>query len=81
MVLIPKDKGQVWVEDFRPIVLGNFLFKICTKNIATRFGPTVAKVLSKFQFDFVPGKQIRECISLVSEGFNCLNLGRSGGII
>ena len=36
MVLLSKVEGAHKVKQFRPIMLGNFLFKIITKIIATR---------------------------------------------
>lgn len=44
-------------------------------------GPVLSKLMSPFQFGFIPGKQISQCISLASEGFNYLNKsGKKGGI-
>lgn len=80
MTLIPKVKGPITIDDFTPIVLGNFLFKIITKILATRLGPVLSKTLSQFQYGFIPGKQINHCIALASEGYNCLDKnGTKGG--
>ncbi|KAK6158949.1 hypothetical protein DH2020_006263 [Rehmannia glutinosa] len=76
MALIPKTRDANVIENFRPIVMSNFLFKIITKILATRLGLIIADYLSPTQFGFIPGRQIHDCIAMVSEGFNVLQ-GRS----
>ncbi|KAK6153216.1 hypothetical protein DH2020_012855 [Rehmannia glutinosa] len=72
MSLIPKTKDANVIENFRPIVMSNFIFKIITKILATRLGLIIADYLSPAQFGFIPGRQIHGCIAMVSEGFNVL---------
>lgn len=50
--------------------MGNFLFKVITKFIATGFGGILDSYVSMFQFGFIPGKSIQTCIALASEAFN-----------
>lgn len=69
VTLIPKIAGAARVKDFRPIVLGNFLFKIFTKIIAIRLGPMLRSLLSSSQYGFIPGKSIHHCVAASSEGF------------
>lgn len=38
VTLIPKVANSIRVTDFRPIVVGNFSYKIFTKIVATRLG-------------------------------------------
>ena len=57
VTLIPKLVDAKRVEDFRPIVLGNFMYKIIAKILASRFGIIMAKVTSFNQFGFVSGPQ------------------------
>ncbi|KAK6150696.1 hypothetical protein DH2020_015628 [Rehmannia glutinosa] len=73
MVLIPKSKDANTVDNFRNIVMSNFIFKIITKILATRFGRIAGRILSPTQFGFIPGRHIHDCIALVSEGFNILH--------
>lgn len=75
VTLIPKVPGASRVEEFRPIVLGNFLFKIFTKIISMRLGPMLTNLLSASQYDFISGKNIHHCIAATSEGFQCLCKG------
>ncbi|KAK6150686.1 hypothetical protein DH2020_015618 [Rehmannia glutinosa] len=77
MALIPKTKEANAVEDFRPIVMSNFLFKIITKILATRLDAIISSYLSPTRFGFIPGRHIHDCIALVSEGFNILQGGRT----
>ena len=48
VVLIPKNKEASSIEQFRPIVLGNLIFKIITKIMATRLAE-IAKALIFFR--------------------------------
>lgn len=75
VTLVPKFIGASKIEDFRPIVLGNFLFKIFTKIISTRLGPLLKRVLSTAQYGFIPEKSIQHCIATCSECFQCINKG------
>ncbi|KAK6126689.1 hypothetical protein DH2020_039569 [Rehmannia glutinosa] len=72
MVLVPKSKGDDRVEEFKPIIWSNFLFKTVTKILASRFGSILKKLVSEMQYGFIPGKKIHDCIALASEGVNCL---------
>ncbi|KAL8542704.1 hypothetical protein ACS0TY_003543 [Phlomoides rotata] len=50
VTLIRKKPGANRVEDFWPIVMGNYLFKIFTKIIVSRLGGITTRILSPFQF-------------------------------
>lgn len=58
VVLIPKSGHANKVEDYRPIVLGNFLYMIISKILATRLGPIVASFASANQFGFIHNRRI-----------------------
>lgn len=73
VTLILKIPGVTRVEDFRPIVLGNFLMKILTKIISMRIGPMLKHILSPSQYGFIPSKKIHHCIASSSEGMQCLS--------
>lgn len=77
--LIPKIKGALSIEAFRPIVLGNFLFKIITKIVADRLGLIASSIFSGNQFAFNLTRQIQDCITLASEGLNALDKKCFGG--
>ncbi|KAL8488040.1 hypothetical protein ACS0TY_024350 [Phlomoides rotata] len=67
------------IEEFRPIVMGNYLFNIFTKIIATRLGRVAARIPTLFQFGFVPGHRIHTCIALASDTINILDSPRVSG--
>lgn len=55
VALIPKVANSVSITDFRPIIMGNFVYKIFIKVIPTRMGTFTRDVLSPSQFEFIPG--------------------------
>lgn len=75
VTLIPKIVGASRVEDFSPVVLENFLFKILTKIITGHLGPMLRGLLSSLQYRFILGKSIHQFIPASSEGFQCLSEG------
>ncbi|XP_057809152.1 uncharacterized protein LOC131023626 [Salvia miltiorrhiza] len=78
LCLLPKKTDAVLVSDFRPIVLGNFLFKVITKILASRLNEVAAVIVSANQFGFISGRSIQECILLASEGVNCMERSIQG---
>lgn len=52
VVLIPKLVHANKVEDYRPIVLGNFIYKIISNILATRLGNIVASFVSTNQVGY-----------------------------
>lgn len=79
IILIPKTKAACSVDQFRPIILGNFLFKIIMKILASRPGDVVKSIFSDNQFEFVKAKKIHDGITIVFEGINCLDRYSSMG--
>ena len=45
MVLIPKQESTASLDKFRPIVMGNFIFKIITKIIADRLNTIIGRII------------------------------------
>lgn len=60
MVLLPKISEDIYVDQFRPIMLGNFIFKIFTKIISKILGCVVGQNISLNQFGLVKGRQIKD---------------------
>ena len=46
IVLIPKIPNPVTMKEFRPISLGNILYKIISKTLANRINPLLTKCIS-----------------------------------
>lgn len=55
------------LRDFRPINLCNFIYKIFSKVLATRFQKILPNLISKHQSGFVRGCQILDSIIMVHE--------------
>ena len=63
MILIPKVKEALSIEQFRPIVLSNFSMKIITEIIADHLTLVATRNLSTNQFGFLQNRSISDCIA------------------
>ncbi|XP_019425141.1 PREDICTED: uncharacterized protein LOC109334024 [Lupinus angustifolius] len=79
VVLIPKTEGADKLEDFRPITLANFQFKIITKVLADRLASIATKIISPQQRGFIKERKIQDCICIASEAINLLEHKAFGG--
>ncbi|XP_019447216.1 PREDICTED: uncharacterized protein LOC109350434 [Lupinus angustifolius] len=73
VILVQKVNGADKIEDYRPIALANFQFKIITKILADRLATIAPKIISKQQRGFIKDRQIKDCICLASEAINMLD--------
>uniref|UniRef100_A0A803NWR9 Reverse transcriptase n=1 Tax=Cannabis sativa TaxID=3483 RepID=A0A803NWR9_CANSA len=65
--LIPKIDNPVKVEQFRPISLCNFIYKIIAKILANRLSPLMENLITPLQSGFIPGRWIVESSILTQE--------------
>ncbi|XP_057774812.1 uncharacterized protein LOC130993791 [Salvia miltiorrhiza] len=72
LILIPKKNNITTVEDLRPIIISNFLFKVISKILASRLSKIASVGVSGNQFGFIAGRSIHDCTMMGSEGFNCM---------
>ncbi|XP_026420067.1 uncharacterized protein LOC113316049 [Papaver somniferum] len=79
LMLLPKERGENTLRNFRPIGLSNLFFKIFTKILATRLGGVLDNLISEEQVAFMKGKNIHENISLASEMVNGTQIKRKDG--
>lgn len=79
VILIPKFDGADKIEDFRPIALANFQFKIITKVIADRLATIAPKIVSIQEKGFLRGRNISEFICMTSEAMKMLDYKTFGG--
>ncbi|XP_019418611.1 PREDICTED: uncharacterized protein LOC109329402 [Lupinus angustifolius] len=79
VILIPKTPGADRIEEFRPIALANFQFKIISKVIADRLGTITSRIISPQQKGFIKGRKIHDCICIASEAINLLDYKTFGG--
>ena len=79
MILIPKVQGANSVDNFRPIILSNFIFKIITKILANRLASFIGDIVAPSQFRFIKGRHIEDCIAAAYENVNLFNMWVLGG--
>ncbi|XP_058776557.1 uncharacterized protein LOC131650867 [Vicia villosa] len=73
IVLIPKTNSACSLNQFRPILLANFKYKIISKILADRLSSILPSLISSEQKGFIHGRNIKDCIFLTSEAINLLN--------
>ncbi|KAK0574172.1 hypothetical protein LWI29_019254 [Acer saccharum] len=71
LVFIPKLKDDISIDQFRPIILSNFLLKISSKIVVDRLAFVAGWIVSLQQFGFIRDRHIEDCIALAS---NCVNV-------
>jgi len=71
--------GADRLENFRPIALENFQFKIITKILADRLATLAPSLISEQQRGFIPGRHIQDCILTPSKAVNFLHKKSYGG--
>ncbi|XP_026435147.1 uncharacterized protein LOC113332862 [Papaver somniferum] len=79
LVLLPKVQGAKKPNQFRPIGLSNFSFKVFTKILSTRMGKLICKLVSPQKVAYIQGRSIQEQILLSSELVNEMKKKRMGG--
>uniref|UniRef100_A0A803PAA5 Reverse transcriptase n=1 Tax=Cannabis sativa TaxID=3483 RepID=A0A803PAA5_CANSA len=65
--LIPKVEFPLKVDQFRPISLCNFAYKVIAKILSNRLRPLMEDLVSPFQSAFIPGRWIAESSILTQE--------------
>ncbi|KAL4296842.1 hypothetical protein GQ457_12G018520 [Hibiscus cannabinus] len=67
IVLIPKIRNPVAIEDFRPISLVGCVYKLLAKVLARHLSSIVDEFMGEQQFAFRPGMQILDCSLIANE--------------
>lgn len=83
IALIPKNDNPDNIKLFRPISLCNVAYKIITKILVARIWPLLAKIISPFQSNFIPGRSTNDNIIITQEVLHTLRgkKGKKGGLI
>lgn len=79
LILIPKTPNANTIDQYRPIAMANFKFKIISKVLADRLAKIMFGIVSKEQRGFIQGRNIKDCICLDSEAVNFLHKKSYGG--
>jgi len=72
IALIPKSDSPSSFDDYRPISLCNYLYKIISKIIANRLCPILSQHIAPQQFPFLEHRQIHEAIGSAQEAFHTI---------
>jgi hypothetical protein len=79
LILIPKTPNADTIDQYRPIVMANFKFKVISKVLADRVANILPSIISKEQRGFIHGRNIKDCLCLASEAANLLHSKTFGG--
>ncbi|KAJ4755501.1 RNA-directed DNA polymerase (reverse transcriptase)-related family protein [Rhynchospora pubera] len=67
VTLIPKNAEPLTPAEYRPISVGNIIYRLVMKLVANRLRPFLKKIISKEQTAFLQGRCIADNILLVKE--------------
>jgi len=81
ITLIPKRSKTTYFDDFRLILLCNFIYKIISKIITKHLKPILAKVISPEQFRFLPRRQILDAVGATQEGIHSIKAKNISAIL
>jgi ribonuclease HI/exonuclease III len=81
LALIPKEKGAISFNRFRPISLCNTSYKIIAKVIANRLKTALPLIVPENQGGFVQGRHIADNIILVQEAIHSSVLRKEKGMV
>ncbi|XP_060960654.1 uncharacterized protein LOC133031222 [Cannabis sativa] len=78
LVLIPKKKNFLSMNNLRPIALCNVLYKIVSKVLANRMRGIIDKIISTTQSAFIPGRLISDNVMIAFEVMHYLKRKTKG---
>eukprot|EP00253_Pinus_taeda_P024332 PITA_24332 len=81
IALIPKTDSPSSFDDYRPISLCNFLYKIISKIIANRLRLILSRHIAPQQFAFLDSRQIHEAIGSAQQAIHSIWTRQLKGII
>lgn len=81
IALIPKTNDVVSIDQYRPIAMANFKFKVISKVLADRLAVIMPSIVSQEQMGFIHDRNIKDCLCIASEAENLLHNKAYGGNI
>jgi hypothetical protein len=79
IALLPKTPNAHSIDQYRPIAMANFKFKIISKIIADRLASILPSIISEEQMGFIHDRNIKDCLCIASEAVNLLHNKSFGG--
>jgi hypothetical protein len=77
--LLPKTPDVISKDQYRPIAMANFKFKIISKILVDRLASILPVVVSQEQMGFIHDRNIKDCLCTTSEVANLLHNKTFGG--
>jgi hypothetical protein len=79
IALLPKTPEASSIDQYRPIAMANFKFKVISKIIADRLASIMPSIISEEQKGFIHDRNIKDCLCIASEAANLLHNKSFGG--
>jgi hypothetical protein len=79
IALLPKTSSATSIDQYRPIAMANFKFKIISKIIADGLANIMPSLISEEQMGFIHDRNIKDCLCIASEAVNLLHNKSFGG--
>ncbi|CAI7789928.1 unnamed protein product [Closterium sp. NIES-54] len=74
-ILLHKKGDKDSLNNYRPITLLNFTYKVLARVVADRMKKVLHRVISKEQYGFIPGRRLSDAVSLVADIIDVANKG------
>ncbi|GAU22700.1 hypothetical protein TSUD_138230 [Trifolium subterraneum] len=72
IALLPKSPEAYSIDQYKPIAMANFKFKVISKIIADRLASIMPSLISEEQKGFIHDRNIKDCLCTASEAANLL---------
>jgi hypothetical protein len=79
IALLPKTSNATSIDQYRPIAMANFKFKVISKIVADRLANVMPSIISEEQMGFIHDRHIKDCLCIASEAANLLHNKSFGG--
>jgi hypothetical protein len=79
IALLPKTPEASSIDQYRPIAMANFKFKVISKIMADRLASIMPTIVSEEQKGFIHERNIKDCLCIASEAANLLHNKSYGG--